>query len=133
MGSARAFLSASGPGTACAAGSTSAVSAARPSGTDGTVPRAWRVIAITRLELPSEEELKAGEGAGERLGRWSRVPGPPLTDAQQRALQALVELCPEIHHEAVLRPIADRAGMPPGPASLALKGLERRRMAWRHD
>ena len=48
-------------------------------------------------------------------------------------LAALVDLCPEIHHEAVLRPIADRAGLPPGPASLALKGLERRRMAWRHE
>ena len=56
-----------------------------------------------------------------------------MTEAQERVLVALVGLCPEIHHEALLRPIADRAGLPPGPASLALKGLERRRMAWRHD
>ena len=72
-------------------------------------------------------------GESQRQGRWSRVPGPPLTDAQERALVALVGLCPEIHNEALLRPIADIAGLPPGPASLALKGLERRRMAWRHD
>lgn len=46
---------------------------------------------------------------------------------------ALVELCPEIGSEARLRPIADAASMPPGPASLALRGLVRRRMAWRHE
>jgi hypothetical protein len=83
--------------------------------------------------VSSGDDVHAGEGTGERHGRWSRVPGPPLTEAQQRVLVALVDLCPEIHHEAALRPIAERAGLPPGPASLALKGLERRRMAWRHD
>lgn len=83
--------------------------------------------------MSHDDALSAGGQAGERQGRWSRVPGPPLTDAQERVLVALVELCPEIHHEASLRPIADAAGLPPGPASLALKGLERRRMAWRHD
>ena len=61
------------------------------------------------------------------------MPGPPLTDAQERALVALVELCPGVGAEAPLRPIADTADMPPGPASLALGGLERRRMVWRHQ
>ena len=46
---------------------------------------------------------------------------------------ALVDLCPGVGSEAKLRPIADAAGMPPGPASLALRGLVRRRMAWRHQ
>ena len=46
---------------------------------------------------------------------------------------ALVDLCPDIGSEAKLRPIADAAAMPPGPASLALRGLVRRRMAWKHE
>ena len=61
------------------------------------------------------------------------MPGPPLTDAQERALLALVELCPDVGREAALHPIAERAGLPPGPATLALRGLVRRRMAWKHD
>ena len=83
--------------------------------------------------MASGDDSQAGRGSGERQGRWSRVPGPPLTAAQERALLALVELCPEVGKEATLRPIADRAGLPPGPATLALRGLVRRRMAWHHD
>ena len=81
-----------------------------------------------------EPEGPTGPGGGaERQGRWSRVPGRPLTDAQERVLRALVDLCPGVGQEAGLRAIADRAGLPPGPASLALRGLERRRMAWKHE
>ena len=69
---------------------------------------------------------------GERQGRWSRVPGPPLTAAQERVLLALVDLCPTVGREATLKPIAERAAMSPGPATLALRGLVRRRMAWNH-
>lgn len=83
--------------------------------------------------MQSDDEPKAGDGAGERQGRWSRVPGPPLTDAQERTLLALVDLCPGVGAEASLRPIADAAAMQPGPATLALRGLVRRRMAWRQD
>ena len=61
------------------------------------------------------------------------MPGPPLTDAQERTLLALVDLCPGVGREAELRPIADAAGMQPGPATLALRGLVRRRMAWKHE
>ena len=61
------------------------------------------------------------------------MPGPPLTSAQERTLLALVDLCPAVGNEAELRPIADASGMQPGPATLALRGLVRRRMAWRHD
>jgi len=78
-----------------------------------------------------KDDSQAGRGVGERHVRWSRVPGLPLTGAQERALLALVDLCPEVGGEAPLRPIADAAGLPPGPASLALRGLVRRRMAWR--
>ena len=83
--------------------------------------------------MPHHDDSQAGRGAGERQGRWSRVPGPPLTDAQERVLLALVELCPDVGSEAQLRPIAAAAGTPPGPASLAMRGLVRRRMAWKHD
>jgi hypothetical protein len=61
------------------------------------------------------------------------VPGPPLTDAQERVLIALVDLCPELGQEAPLHPIAERASLPPGPATLAMRGLERRRMVWRQE
>ena len=81
----------------------------------------------------SEETPDRGSGSGERQGRWSRVPGPPLTEAQERALLALVDLCPGLGDEEKLHPIAQRAGLPPGPATLALRGLVRRRMAWKHD
>lgn len=80
----------------------------------------------------SNDGSQAGSGAGERHGRWSRVPRAPLTGAQERTLLALVDLCPEVGEEARLRRIADSAGMPPGPASLALRGLVRRRMAWKN-
>jgi hypothetical protein len=83
--------------------------------------------------VQDDHDSKVGRGAGERQGRWSRVPGPPLTEAQERALIAIVDLCPELGSEATLKPISDRAGLPPGPAMLALKGLERRRMVWKHD
>jgi hypothetical protein len=73
------------------------------------------------------------DGSGERQGRWSRVPGAPLTEAQERILLALVDLCPRVGTEAALQPIASRARMQPGPATLALRGLVRRRMAWMHD
>ena len=83
--------------------------------------------------MPAGDKPKTGAGPVERQGRWSRVPGPPLTDAQQRMLIALVDLCPELGREAALRPVADRAGLKPGPATLALRGLVRRRMAWKHE
>jgi hypothetical protein len=56
-----------------------------------------------------------------------------LTGAQERVLVALVCLCPEIGRETTLHPVAQRAGLTPGPAMLALRGLERRRMVWKHD
>jgi hypothetical protein len=83
------------------------------------------------MHIGNRDDPQASRGAGERHGRWSRVLGLPLTGAQERALLALVELCPEVGGEAPLRPIADVAGLPPGPATLALRGLVRRRMAWR--
>jgi hypothetical protein len=70
---------------------------------------------------------------GERQGRWSRMPGSPLTEAQERALFALIALCPDVGSESPLHPIAERAELAPGPAKLALRGLERRRMAWLHE
>ena len=82
--------------------------------------------------MQTDDDPQVGGEAGERQGRWSRVPGPPLTHAQERTLVALVDLCPDVGGEAELRPIADAAGMPPGPATLALRGLVRRRMAWKH-
>ena len=83
--------------------------------------------------MQSDDDSQVGRGPVERQGRWSRIPGPPLTDAQERTLLALVDLCPAVGSEAALRPIAEAAGMQPGPATLALRGLVRRRMAWKHD
>ena len=70
---------------------------------------------------------------GQQQGRWTRVPGAPLTEAQERTLFALIALCPEVGSEAPLHPVAEGADLAPGPAKLALRGLERRRMAFLHE
>jgi hypothetical protein len=80
-----------------------------------------------------DDDAFTGEGTGDRHGRWTRVPGPPLSPAQERVLLSLVTLCPQTRDEAKLRPIAEGASLAPGPATLALGGLVRRRMANRHD
>jgi hypothetical protein len=83
--------------------------------------------------VENDDAAFTGEGTGDRHGRWTRVPGPPLSPAQERVLLSLVTLCPETRDEAALRPIAGGASLAPGPATLALGGLVRRRMANRHD
>jgi hypothetical protein len=59
-------------------------------------------------------------------------PGRPLTSAQGRALEALVRLCPLLGQEAATRAIAADSGLAAGAATLALRGLERRRLAVCH-
>ena len=59
--------------------------------------------------------------------------GRPLTDTQREALIALVALCPADGQEAGHSAVASSAQLRPGAASLALRGLERRRFAIGHQ
>ena len=56
-----------------------------------------------------------------------------MTDTQRSALKALVALCPADGQEAGHSAVAARAELTPGAAGLALRGLERRRLAAGHQ
>ena len=67
------------------------------------------------------------------MERFSRIPPQrPLTEAQERSLVALAALCPEMGEEATAADIAARSGLRHGATTLALRGLERRRLATGH-
>ena len=74
-----------------------------------------------------------------RVARGAPAGGPqvsqgrPLTDTQRRALTALVALCPADGQEAGHSAVAQAIGVRGGAASLALRGLERRRLAVGHQ
>ena len=53
--------------------------------------------------------------------------------AQKRALVALVSECGALGSEVTTTGIAERTGLKPNAAALALHGLVRRRLAMRHD
>jgi hypothetical protein len=53
-----------------------------------------------------------------------------LTLAQERSLVALVALCPGMGEEASAAAIAAHSGLRHGATTLALRGLERRRLAY---
>ncbi len=54
-------------------------------------------------------------------------PSRPLSDAQQRVLLALVDLCPDLGAEVEMGVVAAAAGVKPSATTLALGGLRRRR------
>ena len=62
------------------------------------------------------------------------VPPPhrPLTRAQERALVGLAALCPGLGEEAPAADIAAETGLRHGATTLALRGLERRRLVTGH-
>lgn len=62
----------------------------------------------------------------------SAIPQNPLTVAQERALVALAELCPGLGEEAAAADIAMQSGSRHGATTLALRGLERRRLVTGH-
>ena len=70
------------------------------------------------------------------MDRFSRPSTPPpqrpLTVAQERALVALAALCPGLGEEALAADVARRSGLRTGAATLALRGLERRRLVAGH-
>src|SRR5918997_734930 len=69
------------------------------------------------------------------MNRFSRTPQPPqrpLTTAQERSLIALAALCPEMGEEASAAAVAARSGLRHGATTLALRGLERRRLVTGH-
>jgi hypothetical protein len=59
-------------------------------------------------------------------------PQNPLTAAQERALVGLAELCPGLGEEASAADIAKQTGSRHGATTLALRGLERRRLVTGH-
>src|SRR3712207_3231918 len=59
-------------------------------------------------------------------------PSRPLSDAQVRALLALIDLCADLGCEVEMRAIAEVAGLKPGATTLALGGLRNRRFAEAH-
>ena len=59
-------------------------------------------------------------------------PQRPLTPAQERSLVALAALCPEMGEEAPAADIAAQSGLRHGATTLALRGLERRRLVTGH-
>jgi hypothetical protein len=63
-----------------------------------------------------------------------QVPPPhrPLTRAQERALVGLAALCPGLGEEAPAATIATESGLRHGATTLALRGLERRRLVTGH-
>ena len=65
----------------------------------------------------------------------SLIHGPPrrpLTRAQERSLVALVALCPGLGEEAPASAVAAQSGLRHGATTLALRGLERRRLVTSH-
>ena len=59
-------------------------------------------------------------------------PRRPLTRAQERSLVALVALCPGMGEEASAAAVAAESGLRHGATTLALRGLERRRLVAGH-
>ena len=59
-------------------------------------------------------------------------PQRPLTPAQERSLVALAALCPGLGEEAPAADVAERSGLRHGATTLALRGLERRRLVHGH-
>jgi hypothetical protein len=55
-------------------------------------------------------------------------PQRPLTAAQERSLVALAVLCPGLGEEASAAQVAVQSGIRHGATTLALRGLERRRL-----
>jgi hypothetical protein len=70
------------------------------------------------------------------VNRFSRPSAPPpqrpLTPAQERTLVAIAALCPGLGQEATAADIAGRSGLRHGATTLALRGLERRRLVAGH-
>jgi hypothetical protein len=70
------------------------------------------------------------------MNRFTRPPTSPpqrpLTAAQERSLVALAELCPGLGEEASAARIATQSGIRHGATTLALRGLERRRLVTGH-
>jgi hypothetical protein len=69
------------------------------------------------------------------VDRFTRPPMPPqrpLTAAQERSLIALAALCPGLGEEATAAAVAGRSGLRHGATTLALRGLERRRLVTGH-
>jgi hypothetical protein len=70
------------------------------------------------------------------MNRFSRIaaipPQRPLTLAQERSLVALAALCPGLGEEAPAADVALRSGLRHGATTLALRGLERRRLVAGH-
>src|SRR5215217_486818 len=60
------------------------------------------------------------------------TPQRPLTAAQERSLVALAELCPGLGEEASAAQVGERSGIRHGATTLALRGLERRRLVACH-
>jgi hypothetical protein len=59
-------------------------------------------------------------------------PQQPLTPAQERSLVALAALCPGLGEEAPAAAVAAKSGLRHGATTLALRGLERRRLVTGH-
>ena len=70
------------------------------------------------------------------MNRFSRPPiAPPqrpLTPAQERSLVALAGLCAGLGEEASAADVAATSGLRHGATTLALRGLERRRLVTGH-
>jgi hypothetical protein len=70
------------------------------------------------------------------VNRFTRPPSAPpqrpLTAAQERSLVALVELCSGLGEEASAAEVAAKSGVRHGATTLALRGLERRRLVTGH-
>jgi hypothetical protein len=70
------------------------------------------------------------------MNRFFRPPAAPpqrpLTAAQERSLVALAELCPGLGEEASAAQVGTQSGIRHGATTLALRGLERRRLVTGH-
>ena len=67
-----------------------------------------------------------------RFRSTTAPPQRPLTPAQERTLVALAKLCPGLGEEAPASAIAAESGIRHGATTLALRGLERRRLVIGH-
>ena len=71
------------------------------------------------------------------MDRFARPSTPPpqrpLTRAQEHSLIALVALCAGLGEEATAAAVAARSGLRHGATTLALRGLERRRLVAGHN